>query len=214
MYIPKQFQEQRIQRLADAIRDIQLGTLVTSSRDAYHTSHIPMIFKETPQGMLLEGHVARANEHWQVVEEPKPSIVIFMGPQAYISPSWYATKQEHGRVVPTWNYLVVQAEGVVSSVHDRDWLMQHLEELVELNEAYRQSPWAIADAPQEFIEKLSQAIVGIRFTVNTLVGCWKMIQNRSAVDRLGAVSGLLSSSESGDSAVASVMEQLELERGD
>jgi transcriptional regulator len=85
---------------------------------------------------------------------------------------------------------------------------------VELNEGDRQSPWAIADAPQEFIEKLSQAIVGVRFTVNSLVGCWKMIQHRPTGDRLGAISGLLTSSESGDSAVASVMEQLKLERGD
>jgi transcriptional regulator len=212
MYIPKQFQENRIDRLAEAMRDIELATLVTSSVERYYTSHIPMIFKQSSEGMFLEGHVARANDHWTVLKEPRPSIAIFMGPQAYISPSWYETKREHGKVVPTWNYLVVHAEGGLTSIESHDWLVTHLDELTNLNEAHRKDPWHLRDAPDDFIEKLSHAVVGLRLEVHSIVGCWKMIQNRSEADRSGAISGLLNSGEPSNHEVGRIMRDLERDR--
>ena len=194
------------------MRDIELATLVTSSADRYYTSHIPMIFKQSSEGMFLEGHVARANDHWTVLKQPRPSIAIFMGPQAYISPSWYATKREHGKVVPTWNYLVVHAEGDLTSIESCDWLVTHLEELTNLNEAHRKNPWHVRDAPADFIGKLSHAIVGLRLEVNSIVGCWKMIQHRSEVDRSGAISALLDSGEPNNLEVGRIMRNPEQDR--
>jgi len=206
VYIPKQFQENRIDRLAEAIRDIELATVVTCLEQGYYTSHIPMILKRSSERTSLEGHVARANNHWTVLRQPTPSIAVFMGPQAYISPSWYETKREHGRVVPTWNYLVVQAEGELTSVEDTEWLMAHLNDLTNLNEGERQEPWHLTDAPHDFTEGLSHAIVGVRMEVRNLIGCWKMIQHRTEGDRSGTIVGLLNSNDLGSREVAKIMQ--------
>jgi transcriptional regulator len=212
MYIPKQFQENRIDRLAEAMRDIELATVVTSVGERYYTSYIPMIFKQSSGEMFLEGHVARANDHWTAVTAGRQSIAIFMGPQAYISPSWYETKREHGRVVPTWNYLVVQAEGILTAIDSSDWLLMHLDELTKLNEAKREKPWHLRDTPEGFIESLSNAVVGLRLRVQSVVGCWKMIQHRSQGDRSGAITALLNSDESSDREVGVIMQNLEKRR--
>jgi transcriptional regulator len=213
MYIPQQFQETRIDRLAEAMRDIELATVVTSLGPRYYTSHIPMLFKQSSEGMFLEGHVARANHHWTVLKQPTPSIAIFMGPQAYVSPSWYETKREHGKVVPTWNYLVVHVEGVLASVEDQSWVMMHLNELTDLNEQNRKDPWHVEDAPKDFIQKLCHAVVGLRMEVESIAGCWKMIQHRSEGDRSGTISGLLNSSDPGNHEVGRIMRSLERTRG-
>lgn len=209
MYIPKQFKENRIDRLAEAIRDIELATVVTCQEQRYYTSHIPMILKRSSEQTLLEGHLARANNHWAALKQPMPSIAVFMGPQAYISPSWYETKREHGKVVPTWNYLVVQAEGELTSIEDSEWLLAHLNDLTTLNEGQRREPWRLTDAPADFIEKLSHAIVGVRMEVRNLIGCWKMIQHRTEGDRSGTIAGLLNSNDSGSHEVAKIMQSLE-----
>jgi transcriptional regulator len=212
IYIPPQFREDRLDRLADAIKDIQLASLVTSTESGYHASHIPLILKRSGDDTFLEGHVARSNSHWLAVKEETPSVAIFMGPQAYISPSWYASKIEHGKVVPTWNYLIVYAEGKLVAVQDKQWLLNHLHELVAINESERVHPWSIADAPPDFINGLSRSIVGMRIAVNKLQGCWKMIQHRSKDDRLGAISGLYSEGGPNNENVADIMRQIESER--
>jgi transcriptional regulator len=212
MYVPKQFQESRIERLAEAIRDIELATVVTAVEGRYYTSHIPMIFKQSSGQMFLEGHVARANDHWTAVVEGRASIATFMGPQTYISPSWYETKREHGRVVPTWNYLVVQADGVLRAIESRDWLLAHLDELTRLNESHRNNPWGLRDAPDGFIENLSKAVVGLRLEIQSMTGCWKMIQHRSQGDRSGAIAGLLESDKQRDREVGVIMQNLDRDR--
>ena len=213
MYTPKQFREDRPEVLAATIRDIQLATLVTASNGDYHASHLPMVLKREDDGWVLETHVARANPHWEACRSaPAPSLAIFQGPQAYVSPSWYETKRQHGKVVPTWNYLAVHAHGPVSIVEDPAWLLSHLEELTDLNEHGRDHPWAVTDAPADFIAGLSRAIVGLRLRVARLDGSWKLIQHRSEGDRLGAAAGLSASPRDGDQAVGRIMRELEAAR--
>jgi transcriptional regulator len=147
-------------------------------------NHIPFLMRD---GMLV-GHVARANDVWKNLAGE--SVVIFQGPEAYITPSWYASKREHGKVVPTWNYAVVHAHGTPRAIEDRDWLYALVTELTDANEASRPQPWKVTDAPAEFVRAQLGAIVGIEIAVARLVGKWKASQNRSAADRRGVIEGL------------------------
>jgi transcriptional regulator len=212
VYIPQHFQEERPEVLARAIRDIQFALLVTAMDGDYLATHLPMIVKHAGGAFTLEAHVARANAHWTVLGSKPASLAVFQGPQTYVSPSWYETKRQHGKVVPTWNYVVVHAHGTLEVVEDRDWLLAHLGDLVGANESSREQPWAIADAPAEFIQGMTRAIVGLRFTIDRLEGKWKMIQNRSEADRLGTMAGLSASAKPEDQAVAAVMRALEMEK--
>ena len=212
MYIPQHFEEKRPDVLARAIREIQFALLVTAVDGAYLASHLPMVLKHADGALTLEAHVARANEHWKALRSKRASLAVFQGPQTYISPSWYETKRQHGKVVPTWNYVVVHAHGPLEIVEDRDWLLAHLKDLVTANESRRERPWAISDAPADFIDGMTRAIVGLRLTVDRLEGKWKMIQNRSQPDRLGTMTGLSASADAKDQAVAAIMWALELEQ--
>ena len=198
--------------LARAIRDIQFALLVTAVDGAYHASHIPMVLKHADGALTLEGHVARSNRHWTVLASKPASLAVFQGPQAYVSPSWYETKRQHGKVVPTWNYVVVHAHGPLEIVEEQDWLLAHLGDLVAANESSREQPWAISDAPADFVDAMTRAIVGLRLTVRRLEGKWKMSQNRSQADRLGTMAGLSVSADPEDQAVAAIMRALEGER--
>lgn len=209
MYAPKQFRETRPPVLLAAIRDIQLATLITVAGVEYHASHVPMVLKETPDGLVLEAHIARPNGLGATLAQPLPSLAVFQGPQAYVSPSWYAAKAEHGKVVPTWNYVAVHAHGVLEAVHDPAWLMAHLNDLTTANEAARPEPWAMSDAPADYLATMVRAVVGLRLRVERLEGVWKMIQHRSAADRAGVTSGLAASARGSDVAVAAVMQGLE-----
>lgn len=153
-------------------------------------NHIPFLLDPTrgPLGTLV-GHVARANRVWKTASTVE-SVVVFQGPQHYVSPGWYPSTQEHGKVVPTWNYAVVHAHGTPRVVDDRAWLRRHVGELTDVHEGYRAEPWRVADAPPSHIETLLQAIVGIEIEVSRLVGKWKTSQNRSPADRRGVVAGL------------------------
>lgn len=206
MYIPRQFREERLDILAAAMREIGLAALVTGGSDL-QISHVPMVLKEGDP-WVLETHVARPNPHWQ--RAAGPTVAIFQGPQSYISPSWYATKREHGRVVPTWNYIAVHAHGTLEVVDDKAWLLAHLDDLTRENEAGRAAPWHVADAPAEFIRGLTRAIVGLRMRVDRTEGAWKLIQHRSEGDRLGTIAGL--ETEAGGGGVADAMRTLETAR--
>jgi transcriptional regulator len=212
LYIPQHYQEERPEVLARAIRDIQFALLVTAVDGAYHASHIPMVLKHADGAFTLEGHVARPNRHWTVLASKPASLAVFQGPQAYVSPSWYETKRQHGKVVPTWNYVVVHAHGPLEIVEEQDWLLAHLGDLVAANESRREQPWAISDAPADFIHGMTQGIVGLRLPVRRLEGKWKMSQNRSQADRLGTLAGLSASADPEDQAVAAIMRTLEGER--
>ena len=212
MYIPQHFQEERPDVLARAIREIQFALLVTAVDGDYVASHVPMVLKNADGALTLEAHVARPNRHWTVHGSRPAALAVFQGPHTYVSPSWYESKRQHGKVVPTWNYVIVHAHGALEVVEDRDWLLAHLEDLVAANESGRDQPWAISDAPADFVDAMTRAIVGLRLTVRRLEGKWKMSQNRSQADRLGTMAGLSASADPQDQAVAAIMQALEMER--
>lgn len=210
MYVPVQFREERNDVLIEAMRSIQLATLVTFSGGDYHASHVPMVLRQEGESLMLDMHVAKPNPHWTLASESRvPSIAIFQGPQAYVSPSWYPAKKEHGKVVPTWNYIAVHAHGTLEAVTDGEWLAAHLNDLTDHNERSREHPWKVSDAPEDYIRNLSRAIVGLRLHVERIEGSWKMIQHRSEGDRVGTIEGLRASPSSADHAVAEVMQRLD-----
>ena len=191
MYLPSHFEESRIEVLARLIHDHPLATFVTLGADGLNANHIPFELDPTPAPFgTLRGHVARGNPVWRESSKDIEALLVFQGPQAYISPSWYPTKKETGKVVPTYNYIVVHAYGPLRIVEDRAWLRALVERLTNRHEASKPEPWKVTDAPAEYIEQMLGAIIGVEIPLTRLVGKWKVSQNRPAVDRDGVVSAL------------------------
>jgi transcriptional regulator len=201
MYLPKHFEETRIEVLHELIRAHPLAALVTLAAGALEANHIPFEIDPGPAPFgTLRGHVARANPVWRDFSPGVDALVIFQGPGTYVSPSWYASKQEGGKVVPTWNYAVVHAYGPLRVIDDAGWLRAFVEKLTNRHEAGRAAPWKVTDAPSDYVDKMVTAIVGIEVPIARLAGKWKVSQNRPARDREGVVAGLLQ--ETGDAATA------------
>jgi len=195
MYVPHHFEETDTRVLHALIDAHPLGAWVTLAGGELLVNHIPFFLEpvgNNAAGHLgtLAGHVARANPVWQSFSKSVSSLVVFQGPQTYITPSWYASKREHGKVVPTWNYAVVHAHGLPRVMEDRQWLRQHLGKMTERQESAHAAPWKMSDAPPQHIEALMGAIVGIEIPIAKLEGKWKVSQNRAPADRAGAVAGL------------------------
>ena len=191
MYLPKHFEERDPERLRSLIERYPLGALVTATESGLDANHIPFLFADTGSAAgTLHGHIARANPLWREVLRDASALVIFRGPDSFISPTWYPSKRENARVVPTWNYAVVHAHGVLRCVDDPAWVRSHVEALTRVHEGKRDAPWAVTDAPADFIEKLVAAVVGIEISITRLVGKWKVSQNRSISDRVGVVEAL------------------------
>jgi len=163
----------------------------TVSEGKITVNHIPLVLDEK-QGEFgtLKGHIARANPIWKGFSKELESVVAFQGDHAYITPSWYQAKKDHGKVVPTWNYAVVHAYGNPNIIEDHKWLLAHVNELSNIHEANQKQPWKVSDAPDEYIDKLVKAIVGIEIPINRLEGKMKLGQNRSKADQLGMIEGL------------------------
>jgi len=191
VYIPPLFKEDRIDVLHAAIRAAGLATLVTLREDGLIASHVPMLLdaEPAPYGTLL-GHVARPNAQARGAVPGVQALAIFHGPDAYITPSWYATKRETGKVVPTWNYVAIHAYGPVEFFDDRERLRAVVTRLTERFETPRAEPWAVSDAPADFIDGMLKGIVGFAMPIARLEGKWKMSQNRPPADRAGVVAGL------------------------
>jgi transcriptional regulator len=191
MYLPKHFEESRPQVLHELIRRHPLGVLVAMTPAGLDASHVP--FETDPEPApcgVLRCHVARANALWRHLSADAEVLAIFQGAESYISPAWYPAKEEHGKVVPTWNYVTVHAYGGPTVIHDRAWLRTLVESLTNRHEAGRADPWRVSDAPVEYIEKMLNAIVGIEIPITRLSGKWKISQNRSVADRQGVIDGL------------------------
>ena len=193
MYLPAHFEETRVEVLHALMRDhpfATLVTLVTQGDEGLTANHLPLhLAAEIAPCGVLQGHVARANPLWQ--QSPDAEVlVIFHGPQAYVTPSWYATKREHGKAVPTWNYVVVHARGRLRVIDDPVWLRRNLETLVDRHETGFAEPWHIADAPPAYIDKMLAAVVGIEIEISDLKGKWKTSQNQPEANRAGVVAGL------------------------
>jgi transcriptional regulator len=191
MYQPKHFEETRIEVMQALVASQPLSTLVTLSDEGLVADQIPMLLRpgEGPFGTLV-GHVARANPLWRQTRLDTPVLAIFQGPQHYISPSWYPTKQEHGKVVPTWNYVVVQARGLLQIHDDPDWVRQQATQITNQQERTSAKPWAVDDAPRDYTDSMIKAVVGISIEVTLWSGKWKVSQNQPAVNRAGVVQSL------------------------
>lgn len=193
MYAPASFDESRPEFLHALMRARPLATLVTLASTGLEANHLPLLFVTDVAGApfgLLQGHVARANLVWQDLAAGVEALAIFHGPSSYITPSWYPTKSTDGRVVPTWNYVVVHAYGRIRPVDDPAWLRAHLAALTRQQESAQPTPWHVDDAPAAHLENLLRGIVGLEFTITRLQGKWKTSQNQSAPNRAGVISGL------------------------
>jgi len=190
MYLPTHFAESRVEVLHALMREHPFATLITQGNEGLAANHLPLHFapEAAPCG-ALQGHVARANPLWRQLADSEV-LVIFHGPQAYVTPSWYPTKREQGKAVPTWNYVVVHARGRLRAIDDPAWLRRQLEILVARHEAGFAEPWHIADAPPDYIDKMLGTIVGIEISITELKGKWKISQNQPEVNRAGVVAGL------------------------
>lgn len=209
MYRTKHNEQHDLQVLHDLIRHYPLGAWLTScDHNGLRVEHIPFLL-DTQQGEFgtLRGHVARGNDIWKQLTESRNSMVIFQGCDAYISPSWYPSKQLEGKAVPTWNYVVVHAHGQARLIDDRAWLLAHVNELTATHEADQSPPWQIADAPVDYIDRLVGAIVGIEIPISELMGKWKVSQNRTTEDKLGIVEGLLARGDARSMEMAGLVKQ-------
>lgn len=191
LYNPPAFKVEDLEILHGHILQSGLATLVTNGPDGPLVSHVPLLLEPDAgyQGRLI-GHMARANPHWQAGDFSRDALVIFHGPDAYITPSWYASKKEHGRVVPTWNYAVVHARGRLQFHEEANWVHAAVEKLTDAHEGKRTEPWAVSDAPERFVESQLRAIVGFEIEITHLVGKHKVSQNRTPQDVAGVTEGL------------------------
>lgn len=191
MYVPDAFRETDAATLHGLIHAQPFATLVTATEDGPQADHLPLLLDENRGDMgVIQGHVARANLVWRHLLERPRVLAIFQGPCAYISPSWYRSKVETGKAVPTWNYIVVHAHGIPSVITGHEWLRSHVEQMTRQQEQHRSEPWTVADAPAEFTNRLLDAIVGFEISLDSLIGKWKLSQNRSAADQSGMRAGL------------------------
>ena len=215
MYIPPSFAEHDVAVMHDFIDAHPLGALVTSGTTGLFATHLPLVLDRTRGARgTLEGHLARANPHHGLIADGTDAMVIFTGVDAYVTPSLYPSKQRHGKVVPTWNYVAVHAHGRIRLVREPDRLRAHLERLTARHEAVQPRPWSIDDTPVGYVDALLGAIVGIEIEIDRLDGKWKMSQNRPAEDIEGVARGLAASADPAVREVGAVVRARRPDRAD
>lgn len=191
MYLPKHFDQQDLESLTSLVQAYPLGALVTQQDGALEANHIPFLLEgKLESGGKLIGHVAKGNPVWKIDSTSQESLVIFQGPEAYITPNWYPSKQVHHLVVPTYNYAVVHVYGTLSVTHDEATKHRIVTDLTRSMEKARKSTWQVSDAPADFIEKMLNAIVGIEINITRVQAKWKVSQNRDLTDRNGIAQAL------------------------
>ena len=206
MYLPKHFQVDDLQILARLIAEYPLATLVGNLDEHLEVNHLPLIL--SADGKKLHGHIARTNPLVKVAEQNKRDVTaVFHGPNAYITPAWYPSKQETGKVVPTWNYAVVHVQGQLSLMSDPSWIRDHVSQMTNIHEPIYQSNWKLDDAPEEYIQMMLKAIIGIEIGVASLVGKFKLSQNRSPSEYAGVVENLQKSPEENLQALLHLMKK-------
>ena len=206
MYLPAFYREDRREVQFDLIRTHPLGLLVSSGTGGLMANPVPFTaYPDEGTGGVLRAHVARANPQWPELASAAECLVVFQGPHAYISPSWYPSKAETHRTVPTWNYATVHAWGRAVIHEDAAWLRRQIDDLTAAHEGRRAEPWKVADAPADFVAAQLKAIVGIEIAVTRIEAKWKMSQNRSEADRRGVVRGLEAEDGPGQAAVAKLV---------
>lgn len=211
MYIPPAFREERTDVLHALIRRHPLGLLTSAGASGLLATPLPFLVHAGEGGHgTLRAHMARANPHWRDLQDVAECLVVFMGPQGYVTPSWYPSKRETRKVVPTWNYVTVHAWGRPRLVEDAAWLRRQIDELTRAQESARAEPWAVGDAPDDYLAAQMRAIVGIEIPIDRIEGKWKLSQNRPEADRAGVVEGLSSPDDPHGNAT---MAELMAERG-
>jgi transcriptional regulator len=196
MYRPPHFREDRLDVLHALIETHRLGTIVTNGADGLVANLVPFTLDKT-RGThgTLKAHFAKVNEQFAAFKSGTDALVIFQGPEAYITPSWYPSKHEHGKVVPTWNYVVVEASGRPVVIEDGAWLRAQIGELTDANEGKRPAPWSVDDAPEAYVASQMKGIFGIEIEITRIEGKWKTSQNRPEGDRAGVAHGLAAEGE-------------------
>lgn len=190
MYLPDHYRVEDVVQIHALMRARPFATLVSAGATGLFASHLPTALKDEGPYGVIECHLARANPHSKYLGECNEALMIFQGAEGYITPNWYPSKAEHAKVVPTWNYVVVHAYSRPELIQDMDWLRRHVAELTAQQEKNEIEPWALADAPETFVNVMLRGIIGFRLTITRLEGKWKMSQNREAKDRDGVVRGL------------------------
>lgn len=206
MYSPTAFRQDNLATLHRQIAACRLATIVSQGPSGLQASHLPLLL-EPAEGEFgtLYGHFARANPQWQELANGGEVLTIFSGPEAYVSPTWYPAKAEHGKVVPTWNYIAVHAYGQAEVFDDAERLLALVSRLSQRHEAGRAQPWAVSEAPPDYIDSMLRAIVGFALPIQRLDGKWKLGQNRSAADQSGVREGLNASLDARDRELAARM---------
>ena len=206
MYRPDHFRVDDIAQMHALMRARPLAALVSAGPSGLYATHLPVVLKAEGEFGAIECHLARANPHWKDLAEGGEAMMIFQGPEAYITPNWYASKAETGKVVPTWNYAVVQAYGTMRVMDDEAWLRTQIGDLTQLNEAARTAPWAVTDAPKAFVDAMVRGIIGLEIEIARIEGKWKVSQNRPEADREGVVEGLRAEADERADATAELVE--------
>ena len=205
MYQPDDFRVDDVPRIHALIRARPFAALVSSGAVGLYATHLPTLLKDEGSFGTIECHLARANPHWKHIAESGEVLMIFQGAEGYITPNWYPSKAEHGKVVPTWNYAIAHAYGRPEVINDKDWLRRHVAELTAQQEAHEAAPWSLSDAPESYVAAMLRGIVGIRLPIARLEGKWKMSQNREVKDREGVVLGLDNRAEGDDAELAAMV---------
>jgi transcriptional regulator len=206
MYTPAYHAFNDIEKMRAHIAAHPLGAWVCHAHGQLIANHIPFVLdaKHGSHGRLL-AHVSRANSVWRELIGGAPSVVMFMGPSAYITPSWYPGKHQHGKVVPTWNYVTVHAHGMARAMEDTCWILDVLNRLTDTQESQRTEPWKVSDAPSAYIDKMLRAVVGIEITIDRVEGRLKVSQDENEQDRRGTVEGLQHSTDASTQVLASLV---------
>ncbi len=205
MYVPDHFKVDDIAQMHALMRGRPFAALVSAGASGLYASHLPTVLKDAGEFGVIECHLARANPHWRDLAAGDEALMIFQGPDGYITPNWYPTKADTGKVVPTWNYAIVHAYGRPEVHDDREWLKRHVGELTAQQEKSEAQPWKLSDAPDSYIDVMTRGIVGFRFAITRLQGKWKMSQNREKPDWEGVVRGLEARASGDDLAIAGMV---------
>ena len=206
MYLPSAFRQDDLAELHAQMQASPFALLTSAGAAGVQASHLPLLLApDEGEFGTLYGHFARANPHWRDLQGGAEALAVFSGPDAYISPGWYPAKAEHGKVVPTWNYIAVHARGPVELIEEPERLLQIVSRLSDQHESGRERPWAVSDAPRDYLDSMLRAIVGFALPIRRLEGKWKLGQNRSAADQAGVRDGLAASPSPGDRELAARM---------
>jgi transcriptional regulator len=205
MYQPEHFRVDDLPQMHALMRGRPFAALVSAGAYGLYATHMPTVLKGDGPFGLVEFHLARANPHSKYLAECTEALLIFQGPEGYITPNWYPSKAEHQKVVPTWNYAVVHAYGRPEAMQDPEWLRRHISELTAQQERTDVRPWEVTDAPARFIDGMVHGIVGFRFAIARLEGKWKMSQNRAITDREGVMAGLRARAAGDDLEIADIV---------